>query len=107
MLQQDKPADYVLATGETHTVREFVELAFAEAGEQIIWQGKGIAEKGYSKRTGDLLVDVDARYFRPAEVELLWGNPAKAERKLGWRRDVGFHDLVRLMIKADMAKYGS
>ena len=83
MLQQDEPRDYVLATNETHTVREFVELAFAEVGIEIEWKGTGEDEKGYDKKTGRLLVEVDPRYFRPAEVELLWGDATKAETELG------------------------
>lgn len=107
MLQQEKPDDYVLATNETHTVREFVELAFQEAaGIEIEWRGAGTEEKGYCKKTGRLLVEVDPRSFRPAEVELLWGDPAKAERALGWRRKVDFPSLVRLMVEADREKYG-
>ena len=85
MLQQEKPDDYVLATNETHTVREFVELAFREAaGIEIAWRGTGAEEKGYCQKTGRLLVDVDPHFFRPAEVELLWGDSSKAERVLGW-----------------------
>ena len=107
MLQQEKPDDYVLATNETHTVREFVELAFREAaGIEIEWRGTGAEEKGYCRKTGRLLVDVDPHFFRPAEVELLWGDSSKAERVLGWRRQVDFSALVRLMVKADLAKYG-
>lgn len=107
MLQQEKPGDYVLATNETHTVREFTERAFREAvGIEIEWRGAGTEEKGYCKETGRLLVEVDPRSFRPAEVELLWGDPAKAQRELGWRRKVDFPSLVRLMVKADLAKYG-
>lgn len=107
MLQQEKPDDYVLATNETHTVREFVELAFREAaGIEIAWRGTGAEEKGYCQKTGRLLVDVDPHFFRPAEVELLWGDSSKAERVLGWRRQVDFSALVRLMVKADLAKYG-
>jgi GDP-mannose 4,6-dehydratase len=102
MLQQDTPDDYVLATNETHTVREFAELSFREAGIEIVWRGEGAEEKGYDAKTGRLLVDVDPRYFRPAEVELLWGNPSKAERGLGWRRKVSFPELVRMMVRADM-----
>lgn len=85
ILQQEKPQDYVLATNETHTVREFVELAFAEVGIEIEWKGTGVDEKGYDKATGRLLVDVNPRYFRPAEVELLWGDASKAEKELGWK----------------------
>ena len=101
MLQQDKADDYVLATNETHTVREFVELAFKEVGVEIEWRGTGIEEKGYCKKTGRLLVDVDPQYFRPAEVELLWGDSTKAEKELGWQRKVSFSDLVKMMVKAD------
>lgn len=106
MLQQDTPSDYVLASNETHSVREFVELAFMEAGIELEWKGKGREEKGYCKRTGKLLVDINPRYFRPAEVELLWGNPEKAERELGWRRSVNFRELVSMMVKADIKIYG-
>lgn len=104
MLQQDTPDDYVLATNETHTVREFVELAFREAGVEIEWRGTGAEEKGYCKKTGKLLVDVDPQYFRPAEVELLWGDSRKAEQKLGWKRKVFFPELVSMMVKADCEK---
>ena len=106
MLQQDAPDDYVLATNETHTVREFVEMAFHEVGIEIAWCGEGVEEKGYDPKNGRLLVDVDLRFFRPAEVELLWGNPSKAERELCWRRKVSFADLVRMMVRADMERCG-
>ena len=106
MLQQETPDDYVLATNETHTVREFAERAFREAGIEIEWRGAGIEEKGYDAASGRLLVDVDPRYFRPAEVELLWGDASKAERELGWQRRVSFPDLVRMMVRADMEQYG-
>ena len=106
ILQQDQPGDYVLATNETHTVREFVEAAFAEVGIQVRWDGEGVNEKGYCAKTGKLLVDVNPRYFRPAEVELLWGNPAKAEKELGWKRKVSFHELVSMMVRHDVEKYG-
>ena len=102
MLQQDEPRDYVLATNETHTVREFVELAFAEVGIEIEWKGTGEDEKGYDKKTGSLMVDVDSRYFRPAEVELLWGDATKAETELGWERKVSFRKLVEMMVDEDM-----
>ena len=105
ILQQDKPGDYVLATNETHTVREFVECAFAEVGVEIKWKGTGVDEKGYDKKTGRLLVDVNPRYFRPAEVELLWGDATKAETELGWKRKVDFKGLVSMMVQADMKKY--
>lgn len=102
ILQQEKPQDYVLATNETHTVREFVELAFAEVGIEIEWRGTGVDEKGYDKANGRLLVDVNPRYFRPAEVELLWGDSTKAEKELGWERKVSFRELVSMMVDADM-----
>lgn len=105
ILQQEKPDDYVLATNETHTVREFVELAFEEVGVEIEWKGKGVDEKGYDKNTGKLLVDVNPRYFRPAEVELLWGDSTKAETELGWKRKVSFKELVSMMVREDMKKY--
>ena len=101
MLQQDKPDDYVLATNETHTVREFVELAFKEVGVDIEWKGIGVDEKGYCKKTGKVLVDVNPQYFRPAEVELLWGDSSKAEMKLGWKRKVSFLELVQMMVRED------
>ena len=107
MLQQKKPDDYVLATNETHTVREFVELAFAEVGVEIEWKGEGVDEKGYDKNTGKLLVDVNPRYFRPAEVELLWGDSTKAETELGWKRKVSFKELVSMMVREDMKKYAN
>ena len=102
MLQQETPQDYVLATNETHTVREFVELAFAEVGIEIEWQGTGVDEKGIDKATGRVLVDVNPRYFRPAEVELLWGDCTKAEKELGWERKVSFKELVAMMVDSDM-----
>ena len=101
MLQQEAPDDYVLATNETHTVREFVERAFSEIGISLRWEGKGIDEKGYDAATGTLLVDVAEQFFRPAEVELLWGDSSKAERELGWKRKIGFRELVSMMVKAD------
>ncbi|WP_443866705.1 GDP-mannose 4,6-dehydratase [Megamonas funiformis] len=107
ILQQEKPSDYVLATNETHTVREFVELAFAEVGVEIEWKGEGVDEKGYDKNTGKLLVDVNPRYFRPAEVELLWGDSRKAETELGWKRKVSFKELVSMMVREDMKKYAN
>ncbi len=102
MLQQEKPDDYVLATNETHTVREFVEEAFKEVGINIRWEGCGINEKGYDADTGKLLVDVNPEFYRPAEVEFLWGNAAKAERILGWKRKVDFRGLVSMMMDADL-----
>lgn len=105
ILQQDKPGDYVLATNETHTVREFVELAFAEVGVIVEWKGTGVEEKGYDKATGKLLVDVNPEFFRPAEVEFLWGDASKAERELGWKRGVSFPQLVQMMVDEDMKKF--
>lgn len=102
ILQQDKPSDYVLATNETHTVREFVELAFKEVGIDIIWKGTGVEEKGYDKLTGKVLVDINSKYFRPAEVELLWGDSSKAAEELAWKRNVSFRELVSMMVDSDM-----
>lgn len=102
ILQQDKPGDYVLATNETHTVREFVELSFAEVGVEIEWQGEGVEEKGIDKKTGKTIVAINPRYFRPAEVELLWGDATKAETELGWKRKVSFKGLVSMMVDSDM-----
>lgn len=102
VLQHEKPDDFVIATGEMHTVREFVELAFAQVGIQIEWQGSGAAEKGIDAKTGVVRVEVDPRYFRPAEVELLLGNPSKANRELGWKPTVSFPELVKQMVEADL-----
>jgi len=102
MLQQDKPEDYVLASNETHTVREFVELSFKEVGIELEWKGIGVEEKGYNKETGDILVDINPKYFRPAEVDLLHGDCTKAERQLGWKREVSFLKLISMMIDCDM-----
>ena len=101
MLQQDQPDDYVLATGEAYSVREFVELAFRFVGIDIAWQGKGIDEKGIDTATGEVKVEIDPRYFRPTEVNYLLGDPTKAHEKLGWRHTTEFKDLVREMIEAD------
>lgn len=102
MLQQDKPGDYVLATGETHTVREFVEAAFATLGINLRFEGKGVEEKGYDAETGRLLVDVNPAFYRPAEVEFLWGDASKAKKELNWRSETDFEMLVRMMMDADM-----
>ena len=106
MLQQDKPQDYVIATGETHTVREFVELSFKEVGIDIEWQGTGVNEKGMDSKTSNVLVEIDEKYFRPAEVELLLGDPSKAEKELGWKRQVSFQELVSGMLKYDLENDG-
>jgi len=102
MLQQPEPEDFVLATGETHRVREFVEKAFAVVGISVNWEGKGEQEIGIDAKSGKTIVKVDPRYFRPAEVELLLGNPGKAEEKLGWKRIVDFDSLVQEMVEADL-----
>ena len=102
ILQNDKPDDYVLATGETHTVREFVEAAFREVDIEIEWRGEGVEEKGYCSKTGKILVDVNPKFFRPAEVDLLLGNPAKAEKFLNWKRKISFNELVKMMVEADL-----
>jgi GDPmannose 4,6-dehydratase len=104
MLQQDEPDDYVVATGKTHSVREFVELAFQEIGIDIEWRGTGVNEKGVNAANGDVLIEIDARYFRPAEVDILMGDPSKAREKLGWEAKVGFEELVKMMVEGDMGK---
>jgi GDPmannose 4,6-dehydratase len=103
MLQQDKPDDYVLATGESHSVREFVELAFSEIGVDIEWKGKGLDEVGVDARTGMSRVRVDPRYFRPTEVDFLLGDPAKARHVLGWTHRISFRQLVSEMVQIDIA----
>ncbi len=102
ILQQDKPDDYVLATGESHSVREFVERAFTLIGRTVVWQGSGIEEKGFDKSTGDVLVEVDPRYFRPTEVDQLLGDPSRARDRLGWRHKTSFDALVKDMVEADV-----
>jgi len=104
MLQQEAPDDYVLASGEAHSVREFVELAFAEVGRQVEWRGKGVEEQGVDARSGEVLVAVDPRYFRPTEVDLLLGDPAKARERLGWRHTTPFDRLVAEMVASDLAQ---
>ena len=103
ILQQPSPDDYVLATGECHSVREFVELAFVEVGPTIEWQGTELDEKGRDAKTGDVLVEIDPRYFRPTEVDHLLGDPSKARRVLGWQHRTSFHELVAEMVSADLA----
>ncbi|MBQ8261871.1 MAG: GDP-mannose 4,6-dehydratase [Lachnospiraceae bacterium] len=102
MLQQDAPDDYVVATGETRTVREFVQIAFAKAGIEIEFSGTGVDEIGKDKATGKVLVKVNPKFFRPAEVELLIGSPKKAEEKLGWKREISFDEMVERMVKNDL-----
>ena len=102
MLQQDTPDDYVIATNETRTVREFVDTAFACAGIEIEWSGKGVNETGTDKATGKVVVKVNPEFFRPAEVDILLGDPSKAEKTLGWKREIPFQELVSRMVKNDM-----
>jgi len=102
MLQQDVADDFVLATGETHPVKEFVGLAFKEVGINIEWQGEGVNEKGIDSVTGKVLVEVDEKYFRPTEVELLLGDPSKAKKELGWERTYSFQELVTEMVQSDL-----
>ena len=101
MLQQEQPEDYVIATGETHSVREFVELAFKHASIDIIWRGTGLEEKGIDSASGKEIVHVDPHYFRPAEVDLLLGDPTKAREKLGWKSETSFEQLVSMMVTED------
>jgi len=105
MLQQPEPDDYVLATGETRQVREFVESAFARIDRKIIWKGSGVDEKGIDEKTGHTLVEIDPRYFRPTEVDLLIGDPSKARAKLGWKPKRTFDELVNDMVVSDLASF--
>ncbi|HEB10549.1 MAG TPA: GDP-mannose 4,6-dehydratase [Spirochaetales bacterium] len=102
MLQQRKPEDYVIATGITHTVREFAELAFKEAGIELGWKGRGVHEKGYDSKSGKIIIQIDPRYFRPAEVDFLLGDPTKAKTNLGWTPKMSFEELVKTMVEADL-----
>lgn len=102
MLQQDAPDDYVVSTGETHEVREFVDLAFKAAGIELEWSGEGVDEIAKNKADGKVVVKVNPQFFRPAEVDLLLGDPTKAETKLGWKREVSFEELVERMVKNDL-----
>ena len=102
IVQQDEPDDYVLATGERHSVREFVERAFACVDLDIEWRGSGVEERGIHVRSGRTLVEVDSRYFRPTEVDLLVGDPSKARQRLGWRHKTSFDDMVKEMVAADL-----
>ena len=103
MLQQETPDDYVIATNETRTVREFVETAFGHVGIKIRWEGEGMNEIGINEENGKVVVKVNPDFFRPAEVEILLGNPEKAEKALGWKRDISFSELVERMVKNDLA----
>lgn len=102
MLNHDGPDEFVIGTGETHSVREFAENAFAVAGYDLSWEGEGKEEKGIDKDTGEVLVEVDPRYFRPADVEVLKADPSKARRELGWEHETSFEELVRIMVESDM-----
>jgi len=102
MLQQDKPDDYVLATGESHSVRELIELAFSEVGRRIVWRGEGVDEVGIDEKSGKTLVAVDPGYFRPTEVEQLLGDPSKARERLGWRHEISFEELIKEMVASDL-----
>lgn len=102
MLQQDQAEDYVIATNETRTVREFVEIAFRTVNIQVEWQGQGVDEIGINKETGQTIVKINPVFFRPAEVEILLGDAAKAEKELGWEREISFAELVERMVKNDM-----
>ncbi len=102
MLQQETPDDYVVATGEMHTVREFIEKSFGHVDIEIVWEGEGVDEIGKSKATGDIVVRMDKRYYRPCEVEQLLGDPAKAKRQLGWEPQVKFEELVEIMTAGDL-----
>ena len=104
MLQQDEPDDFVIATGKTHSVREFAELVFAEVGIKIGWQGEGVDEVGVDRATGDVVIEIDPRYYRPTEVDILIGDPTKAKEKLGWEAKVGLRELVKMMVEGDMGK---
>jgi GDPmannose 4,6-dehydratase len=102
MLQQDKPCDYVVATGGCHSVREFAEIALCRVGYDVVWEGKGLEEKGIDKKSGRVLVSVDPTYFRPLDVELLVGNPSLAKERLGWQPKTTFEELVAIMVDADL-----
>jgi len=102
MLQQDEPDDYVIATGEQHSVRDFVDIAASEIGIAIKWEGQGVNEKGINAANGKTIVSVDPNYFRPTEVDTLLGDSSKGKEKLGWEPKVGFEDLVKEMVHADL-----
>ncbi|MDD2870849.1 MAG: GDP-mannose 4,6-dehydratase [Candidatus Gracilibacteria bacterium] len=105
MLQQEKCEDYVISTGETNTVRDFVNWSFEEVGINIEWRGKGIEEKGYNKKTGECIVEVDSRYFRPAEVDFLLGDSTKARKELGWIPKYSVRDMCKEMVASDVEKF--
>lgn len=103
IVQQGEADDYVLATGEAHSVRELAEVAFAQVGREIVWSGSGVEEIGTDRRSGKVLIRIDPNYYRPTEVDLLLGDPSKARRLLGWRHTTTFRELVAEMVRADMA----
>ncbi|TPF15947.1 GDP-mannose 4,6-dehydratase [Priestia megaterium] len=108
ILQHDKPEDFVIATGEMHSVREFVQLAFKHTGIEIEWSGEGLEEKGTNKATGEVIVEIDPKFFRPAEVDQLLGDPTKAKTLLGWNpTKTSFEELVQIMVEEDMKKVGN
>lgn len=107
MLQQSKPDDYLLATNETHTVREFAEMAAKHLGFDLVWKGKGVKEKGVDKKTGQTIVEIDPKYFRPAEVDILLGDYSKAKKNLGWEPKIKFDELVKIMALADLKREGN
>ena len=102
MLQQDKPDDYILATGETHSIREFAEETAKILGFDLVWEGQGLNEKGVDKNTGKTIIEIDPKYFRPAEVDVLLGDPQKAKTELGWEAEVKFKELVKIMAESDL-----
>jgi len=106
MLQQDKPEDFVIATGKTWTIRQFVEFAFKEAGIEIVWQGTGLKEVGVDKNTRKVLVKVSEQFYRPAEVGILIGDASKAMKTLGWEPKVNFDGLIKMMLGYDVKHYG-
>ena len=104
ILQHNNPDDFILATNESHSVREFVEESARHLGMDIVWKGKGLKEKGIDKKTGKTIIEIDSKYFRPAEVDILKGDYSKARKKLGWKPEVKFKKLVEIMTKADFEK---
>lgn len=105
MLQQEKPTDYVIATGKSHSVRRFVEMAFAYCDKEIVWEGDGVNEKGIDRKTGKILVDINPVYFRPKDIDILKGDASRAESEIGWKTDVDLDQLVEIMMKADIKNF--
>jgi GDPmannose 4,6-dehydratase len=106
MLQQEKPEDFVIATGRTHTIREFAEKAAKHVGFDLIWQGDGLNEKGIDRITGKTIIEIDPKYFRPTEVDLLIGDPSLAKEKLGWSAKVSLDEMIKLMMDYDKKEAG-